>query len=78
MFILAGDSGGDAGGDAGGKGETFANGAAGTTEMLTSAGTGAGGVGALLAAAVVPFTGGRSAAPELGDSVTAGPGWPDA
>jgi hypothetical protein len=58
-----------AAGDAGG---------AGTTEMLTSAGTDAAGVGALLAAAVVRFTGGGSAAPDLIGSVTAGLGWPDA
>jgi len=74
MFICAGDT----GEDAGGKGETFAKGGAGITEMLTPAGTDAAGVGALLAAAVVPFTSGGSAAPELSDSVTAGLGGPDA
>ncbi|MDQ5862554.1 MAG: hypothetical protein M3536_09875 [Actinomycetota bacterium] len=74
MIIRAGDT----GNDPGGTGETFAKGDAGTTEMLTSAGTGAAGVGALLTAAVVPSPSGESALAEPGDCGAPGLGWPEA
>nr|WP_201762440.1 hypothetical protein [Pseudarthrobacter psychrotolerans] len=75
---------GATGDDPGGIGETSAKGDAGTWDLLTSAGTDAACMGTLLTAAVVPSLrgmpshNGESALTELSDSVTAGPGWPDA
>ncbi|RAX47066.1 hypothetical protein DQ354_02370 [Arthrobacter sp. AQ5-06] len=80
MIICAGDT----GNDSGGAGETFAKGDAGTREMLTSAGTGAAGVGTLLAAHVVPSPGGgpspsgESSVAALVDCVAPGLRWPEA